>query len=236
VSRWKACVIMSLFVISLNIGKAAADERDPRDEVVWSVETDEKVVALTFDDGPNPVYTPQILDVLKTYNAKATFFVLGKRVSMYPKIAIREVNEGHEIANHTYDHKFLKRIRPELFKEEIRQTQDAIFDITEQVPHIFRPPGGFYDQELIDLGKEEHFKVVMWSWYQDTKDWKKPGVDKIVGTVLGNIHNGDIVLFHDLEGDCTQTVAALKRIIPELKKQGYALVTVTEMMNKKKNK
>ncbi|NEW09839.1 polysaccharide deacetylase family protein [Paenibacillus sp. SYP-B3998] len=206
----------------------------PQTKVVWNVDTDHKLVALTFDDGPNPDYTPQILDVLKQYEAKATFFVLGKRVQMYPQIAIREVNEGHEIANHTYDHHFLKHVSPSKLKEEIEQTQDIIFDITEQTPHVFRPPGGFYDQSLIELAKQDRFTVVMWSWYQDTKDWKKPGVDKIVNSVLSNIHNGDIILFHDLAGDCTQTVEALKIVLPELKKQGYQFLTVTDLISKVK--
>lgn len=202
--------------------------------MVWKVDTDQKLIALTFDDGPNPVYTPQILDILQRYQAKATFFVLGKRVQMYPQIAIREVYEGHEIANHTFDHHFLKNVSAEKLKEEIRQTQEAIFDVTEQVPHVFRPPGGYYDEALIELAKEDHFTVVMWSWYQDTRDWKKPGVDKIVHTVLSNVHNGDIVLFHDLEGDCSQTVEALRRILPELKNRGYEFVTVTDLLRRTK--
>ncbi|WP_282938702.1 polysaccharide deacetylase family protein [Paenibacillus sp. RC67] len=208
----------------------------PSSEVVWNVTTDQKLIALTFDDGPNPVYTPQILDLLKEHQAKATFFVLGKRVQMFPAIAIREVNEGHEIANHTFDHHYLKNVSSEKLIEEIRQTQDIIFDITEQIPHVFRPPGGFYNEALLNMTKEDKLTVVMWSWYQDTKDWKKPGVDKIVHTVLSNVHNGDIILFHDLEGDCSQTVEALKRIIPELKKQGFQFVTVTDLIAKNKSK
>ncbi|MEW9700561.1 polysaccharide deacetylase family protein [Paenibacillus sp. SI8] len=206
----------------------------PQSKVVWNVETDQKLVALTFDDGPNPTFTPQVLDVLKQYDAKATFFVLGRRVQMYPQIAIREVNEGHEIANHTYDHHFLKHVSPLKLREEIEQTQEIIFDITEQIPHVFRPPGGFYDQSLIELAKQDRFTVVMWSWYQDTKDWRKPGVDKIVKSVLSNIHNGDIILFHDLEGDCSQTVEALKIVLPELKKQGYQFLTVTDLISRVK--
>lgn len=200
------------------------------DEIVWNVETDKKWIALTFDDGPNPVYTPQILDLLKAYDAKATFFVLGNRVKKFPRIAIREVNEGHEIANHTFDHHFSMHLSPSELKREIKETQEAIFDITEQIPLVFRPPGGFYDKALLDLAQRDHLKVVMWSWYQDTKDWMKPGVDKIVKTVLTNIHNGDIVLFHDLEGDCSQTVAALQIILPELKRKGYQFVTVSDLM------
>ncbi|NHN35649.1 polysaccharide deacetylase family protein [Paenibacillus agricola] len=207
---------------------------NPNSEVVWNVTTDKKLIAITFDDGPNPVYTPQILDLLNEYQAKATFFVLGKRVQMYPSIAIREVNEGHEIANHTFDHHYLKNVSPEKLIEEIRQTQEIIFDITEQMPHVFRPPGGFYNDALLQLTGEDQLTVVMWSWYQDTKDWKKPGVDQIVNTVLSNVHNGDIILFHDLQGDCSQTVAALQQILPELKGQGYQFVTVTDLIARTK--
>ncbi|TDF87723.1 polysaccharide deacetylase family protein [Paenibacillus piri] len=211
---------------------AASASGNPNSEVVWNVTTDKKLIALTFDDGPNPVYTPQILDLLKEYEAKATFFVLGKRVQMYPTIAIREVNEGHEIANHTFDHHYLKNVSPTKLIDEIRQTQEVIFDVTEQIPNVFRPPGGFYNEALLDLAKEDKLTVVMWSWYQDTKDWKRPGVDKIVNTVLSNVHNGDIILFHDLQGDCSQTVGALRQILPVLKKQGYEFVTVSDLIRR----
>jgi len=234
--RFKTLIalVAGFFLVPLHSVPLHSAAAPPGSEVVWNVETDQKLIALTFDDGPNPVYTPQILDILKQYQAKATFFVLGKRVQMYPQIAIREVNEGHEIANHTFDHHFLHHVSPDKLKEEIRQTQEAIFDVTEQIPNVFRPPGGIYDDALIELAREEHFTVVMWSWYQDTRDWKKPGVDKIVNTVLSNVRNGDIVLFHDLEGDCSQTVEALKTILPKLKAQGFEFVTVSELLRRSK--
>ena len=223
-------ILLKLGICILLLCLSTAASSRPNSEVVWNVHTDQKLIALTFDDGPNPVYTPQILDLLKAYDAKATFFVLGKRVQMYPALAIREVNEGHEIANHTFDHHYLKNVSSQKLMDEIRQTQDIIFDITEQTPHVFRPPGGFYNEALLQLTQEDKLTVVMWSWYQDTKDWKRPGVDKIVHTVLSNVHNGDIILFHDLQGDCSQTVEALKRIIPELKNQGYQFLTVTDLI------
>ncbi|GAB7057872.1 polysaccharide deacetylase family protein [Paenibacillus sp. Pae15] len=223
----RICRFMIALVVLFLTGAAPSNS-----EVVWNVETDQKLIALTFDDGPNPVYTPQILDLLNQYGAKGTFFVIGKRVQMYPAIAIREVNEGHEIANHTFDHHYLKNFPPERLVEEIRQTQEVIFDITEQMPHVFRPPGGFYNDALLQSVKKDQLTVVMWSWYQDTQDWKKPGVDKIVRQVLDNAHNGDIVLFHDLQGDCTQTVEALKQILPELTRRGYQFVTVSDLIAK----
>lgn len=227
-NRIRRLAVLLLAICILSLLTAASPRSDS--EVVWNVRTDQKLIALTFDDGPNPVYTPQILDILNQYGAKATFFVLGKRVQMYPAVAIREVNEGHEIANHTFDHHYLKNYSAERLVSEIRRTQEIIFDITEQMPNVFRPPGGFYNDALLQSMKKDQLTVVMWSWYQDTRDWRKPGVDKIVSTVLNNVHNGDIVLFHDLEGDCSQTVEALKRILPELKKQGYEFVTVSDLI------
>lgn len=224
------CIASAAWFGSLADDAAAAPGK-AKDKVVWKVETDEKVIALTFDDGPNPVYTPQILDLLQQYDAKATFFVLGKRVELYPTIVIREINEGHEIANHTFDHDYIKSVDAEQLKNEIEQTQQVIFDLTEQRPRVFRPPGGFYNDAMIALAHRSNLTVVMWSWYQDTQDWRKPGVDHIVRTVLDNLHNGDIVLFHDMEGDCSQTVEALRRLLPILKKQGYRFVTVTDLIS-----
>ncbi|SDO12146.1 polysaccharide deacetylase family sporulation protein PdaB [Paenibacillus sp. yr247] len=223
-------LILGLTVVTPMTAAASA----PSSEVISKIETDHKWIAITFDDGPNPVYTPQILDLLSQYQAKATFFVLGKRVQMYPTIAIREVNEGHEIANHTFDHHFLKNYPARKIIDEIRQTQELIFDLTEQMPHVFRPPGGFYNEELLNSMKEDKLTVVIWSWYQDTKDWRKPGVNKIVNQVISNVHNGDIILFHDLEGDCSQTVESLKIILPELQRQGYQFLTVSDLIAKAK--
>jgi polysaccharide deacetylase family sporulation protein PdaB len=225
---------MRKYLIMLLMVVVCTGAADPRSEVVSKIETDEKAIALTFDDGPNSVYTPQILDLLGKYEAKATFFVLGSRVKKFPMIAIREVLEEHEIANHTFDHHYSKHITPGQLKQEIKQTQEAIFDVTEQIPHVFRPPGGIYNDVLLDLAQQDHLTVVMWSWYQDTKDWTKPGVNKIVNTVISNVHNGDIVLFHDMEGDCSQTVDALKQILPILKSQGFRFVTVSDLIRMRK--
>lgn len=222
--------ILTVILASMCCLSAGFASAKPKEEVVWKVDTDLKLIALTFDDGPNPVYTPQILDILKQYDAKATFFVLGKRVELYPKIVIREINEGHEIANHTFDHHYLKDISEKELQAEIQNTQEIIYDVTEQVPRVFRPPGGLYNQAMIELARDANLTVVMWSWYQDTQDWRKPGVDRIVQTVMDNMHNGDIILFHDMEGDCSQTVKALSILLPRLKQQGYQFVTVTDLI------
>jgi peptidoglycan-N-acetylglucosamine deacetylase len=192
-----------------------------RGEVVWEVPTDQKVIALTFDDGPNPVYTPQILAVLEKYQAKGTFFVLGSRVNKYPQVSKEIVWRGHEIGNHTYHHPNMRQISCEQIAREIELTNTAILATTGTTPHLFRPPGGYYDEEIVHTAKQAGHLVVMWSWHQDTRDWSNPGVNKIVRKVLTNVRNGDIVLFHDDGGDRSQTIRALEKILPNLHERGY---------------
>jgi peptidoglycan-N-acetylglucosamine deacetylase len=196
--------------------------------IVWEIQTNEKVVALTFDDGPHPKYTGQILDLLNQYGAKATFFLVGEHAEKNPQVVYRMYGDGHEIANHTYTHPFTKSV-PKIMKE-IKQTNDTLFSITGYSPNLFRPVEGQYTDQLVDEVVKEGYKIVMWSWHQDTEDWKDPGVNKIVNKVLNGIEEGNIVLFHDGGGNREQTVKALEIILPELKEQGYKFITVTEML------
>ncbi|MGG1553973.1 polysaccharide deacetylase family protein [Paenibacillus ferrarius] len=225
-----------LFLLFQSVGYAASPKDrsyyETRGEVVWEISTDEKVIALTFDDGPHPRYTPEILDLLKQYHAKATFFVVGNKIKLYPDVLKREVSEGHEIANHTYSHAYLSK-RTNM-KTEIKKAEDVIYNVAGIRCQLFRPPGGFYNESLVSIVKQEGYKMIMWSWHLDTKDWSTPGVDKIVNKVLNNSRNGDIVLFHDYVEGRTQTIEALKRILPELEKRGYRFVTVSELLTYRK--
>lgn len=216
--------------------KKGRDYYEPRGEIVWEVPTDEKVIALTFDDGPDPTDTPAILELLRQYDAKATFFVVGERVDKYPAIVRQEALEGHEIANHTYHHKYMNRRKHSSasLEEEMLKTEQSIVRATGQKPRLFRPPGGYYNEQLVSASKKSGYKVVLWSWHQDTEDWSTPGVGKIVGKVLKNARNGDIVLFHDYVEGKTETIAALKQILPELKERGYRFVTVSELLTRRK--
>lgn len=189
-----------------------------------------KLVALTFDDGPHPVYTGQILDILKIHNASATFFVIGKNAEEYPELIKREVAEGHEIGNHTYSHPNMKNISVDEALDEIKKTQDIIFEIAGESPVIFRSPGGIFSEELVGAVMGINCKSILWSWKQDTRDWSKPGVKSIVDTVINNINDGDIILFHDYNSAGSPTPAALEIIIPKLKEMGYSFVTVSELI------
>jgi peptidoglycan/xylan/chitin deacetylase (PgdA/CDA1 family) len=111
------------------------------------------------------------------------------------------------------------------------QAQASIVQATGTGTHLFRPPGGSYTDSLVKLSKEKGLKIILWSWHQDTLDWRKPGVHRIANKVLRNARNGDIVLMHDYVHQSTQTVEALKIILPELKKRGYTFVTVSELLS-----
>lgn len=201
------------------------------DDIVWSVPTNEKMVAITFDDGPDILYTPDILAILKQYDAKATFFVVGFRAEKYPDMIKRQMNEGHEIANHTYKHIDFRGKSKQTIEEEIKKGGDVLYHITGKRPTLFRPPFGYYNKQIIDTAKQQGYTVVMWSKHQDTRDWQNPGTSRIVRRVISRIQPGQIILFHDHgSGSRKQTVQALKEILPILKEKGYIFVTVSELL------
>ncbi|PKR83313.1 polysaccharide deacetylase family protein [Heyndrickxia camelliae] len=201
-------------------------------DAIWNARTSKKMVALTFDDGPDPLYTPQILKLLKKYNAKATFFVIGEHVGEYPEIVRDEVKEGHEIANHTYSHNFIFTSSSKHLKQEMEKTEKIIKETTGISPAFFRPIGGYYNKRIIETAREAGYRVIIWTWNQDSKDWKEPGAAKIAKNILSDTMPGDIILMHDGGGDRSQTVKALEKILPQLKKAGFEMVTVSELLMK----
>ncbi|KNF07586.1 polysaccharide deacetylase [Gottschalkia purinilytica] len=207
------------------------EELDNSTNLVKHGPRDRKMVTLTFDDGPNPVYTPQILDVLKKHNVKANFFVLGKHAEKYPDIILRMKKEGHEIGNHSYSHINVEKSSIEEIKAEIIKTQEIVKNITGENPKLLRPPYGLYNGKIINMSKEMDLKIVLWTYYQDPKDWSSPGVDHIVEIVTTKIKNGDIILLHDHNEKESHTVEALKTIIPKLTEMGYEFVTISELLN-----
>lgn len=207
------------------------DYYEERGDIVWEVPTSNKVIALTFDDGPDKEHTEQILNLLKQYDARATFFVVGSRVEKHPEIVARALDEGHEIGNHSYSHPPFYNIGADALRKELTKTQDAIYQATGIRSVLFRPPGGRYNDAIVSASKEVGMLTVLWSWHQDTLDWRKPGANAIMRTVLKNARNGDIVLMHDFVPGSDQTVEALKKILPELKERGFSFVTVTELLS-----
>ena len=189
-----------------------------------NVSIDDKVVALTFDDGPSK-YTDQILDILKKYNSCGTFFLIGNKVEFYSDTLRRMLEEGSEIGNHSYDHKLLTRLSKEAFQEEINKTQMAIKKVTGFTPTLFRPTYGGYNNTLKSY---TDLKFVLWD--VDSRDWQVKSKEKILKNVLPNVKSGSIVLMHD---NHEYSVNALEDMIESLKKQGYKFVTVTELLELK---
>ncbi|MGE7948980.1 polysaccharide deacetylase family protein [Lysinibacillus sp. NPDC093688] len=226
-----ALCIFGIFLFFVN-EKSFADKGrkyyEEAGQILWDINTDEKVIALTFDDGPHKKYTPAILDILDKYNAKATFFIVGENAEKNPELAYRIHEEGHELAIHTYTHPFRTNISN--LMKEIKQTHATIYGITGYAPVLFRPVKGQYTDSMIDAIAKAGYKVVMWSWHLDTFDWKSPGDKKITNTVLKGAKPGSVVLFHDGGGNREQTVRALEKILPELENQGYKFVTISELL------
>ncbi len=221
-------------------GKTAeVTTKEPVNGVVqyYNVNTNgDKVIALTFDDGPWDTSTAAILDTLKEYDAKATFFTVGQKISGHEDLLQRAANEGHEIGTHTWDHAegsgqgvSLILMSSDERKQEVEKGLQAIKDATGQDASLmFRSPGGNFDASVAsDLNGLINAEI---GWNIDTGDWKKPGADAIAQRIK-SAGPGEIILMHDGGGDRSETVAALKQALPKLKEEGYRFVTVSELIN-----
>ncbi|WP_404827078.1 polysaccharide deacetylase family protein [Dendronalium phyllosphericum] len=190
--------------------------------------SNEKVIALTIDDGPWQNTTSQMLDILKQNDVKATFFWVGQALQANPELAKREVAEGHAIGNHTWHH-WYRRMDEATAKSEIERTADLIYKTTGVKTYLFRPPGGFLNNGLAAYAKSQKDTVIMWSLTSaDTDPHAKP--QAFVNNVLKGAKPGAIVLMHDGGGDRQRTVKALPQIISGLKQQGYRFVTIPELL------
>ncbi len=185
------------------------------------LDTGKPMVALTFDDGPHPKYTVEILESLKENNAVATFFVLGNRAEVYKSTINSIIEGGNEIGNHTYDHKELTKLNSKEIESEITRTAKILESITGMTPLVTRPAyGSINDNVKLYAGSP----LVLWSI--DTMDWKSRNKNKIVNITLKNVKDGDIILMHDIY---KSTAEAAKVIIKELKAKGYQMVTISEL-------
>lgn len=188
-------------------------------------------ICLTFDDGPTIEYTPLILDLLQEYGAKATFFVLGEFVEYYPDIACRIAEEGHELGNHTFSHPDLTLLSTDELKKEILRTQQIVHAHTNKHCSLFRPTYGVFYNETVNYVEEElGLGFVLWSRDMLIKDWELPGSDVLSKRIDSNAKSGSVVLLHDGGGNREQTVETLKHTLPNLIKQGYQFITVSEMI------
>jgi peptidoglycan-N-acetylglucosamine deacetylase len=196
----------------------ARDETDP-------------VVALTFDDGPNPPFTGRVLDVLERYGVPATFFCVGLHAGAHPDELARMVEAGHGVGNHTWSHPFLPDLSMREFEVQLERTDEAIEAVTgPRRVQLFRPPYGSRSTEIVRwLTGADRPAVALWD--VDTCDWAMPGAEAIAGSVLRQVRPGSIVLMHDGGGDRSQTAEALPAIVEGLLDRGYRFTRVEEMVN-----
>lgn len=192
------------------------------------VNTEEKIVAITFDDGPHPRYTAEILDILAEYDVKATFFVIGKNIEQYGSLVRRAAEEGHEIGNHTYTHATLSHLDRAILEREISDSEGLIEEYTGRRPTVFRPPGGKSSPLVEAIVTQNGGKIILWD--VDTRDWSGRASAEIVETVVNETVPGSIILFHDYAVGKSTTVEAIKEILPRLCAAGYQFVTVTELL------
>lgn len=229
--KWIAVLTIVLFTAALSY--FAREKNNAERQEAWSSHTladagyeDEAPykgkVALTFDDGPHPVCTPQLLDGLKKRDVLVTFFVTGENVESYPDIVKRASEEGHLIGNHTFHHVQLTAANADDFKEEIISTNDIIQEVTGKETSFIRPPYGSWDKKY---EKELNMFPVLWD--VDPLDWCSTNVDKIVRSVLTGTKENSIILMHD---SYDSTVTAALQVVDILKAEGYEFVTVDEIL------
>jgi peptidoglycan/xylan/chitin deacetylase (PgdA/CDA1 family) len=194
------------------------------DKPVFYVDDGPKVIALTIDDGPSPVYTPQVLRLLDKYRVKATFSMIGIEVTEYPAVARDVAEAGHLISNHTWRHLDLQQLSPAAVIEEMDRATTAIHAATGITPQLFRAPFGAWTPAVIRHCDQNGMMPLDWS--VDPRDWARPGVRSIVSNIMHHTTTGSIILEHDGGGDRSQTVAALKLVIPRLLDDGYRFTTL----------
>ncbi|HAL73230.1 MAG TPA: polysaccharide deacetylase family protein [Verrucomicrobiales bacterium] len=190
----------------------------------------EKVVAMTFDDGPHPTLTPKLLDILKARNIKCTFFVIGRSAKTYPNIIRRMIAEGHEVANHTWTHASLTSRSDAQIRTELQQSEDALVAAANYRPHLIRPPYGAINTRIKQLMFSEFgYSTIMWS--VDPQDWRRPGVSVVTSRLVNGAHPGAIMLAHDIH---PPTIEAMPAMFDQLLAKGYQFVTVSQLLNMEK--
>lgn len=218
--------VVNVLVCVVNMASGGGDSTDAVECVTSVMNEEEDVdtpkIAITFDDGPHPYCTEQLLDGLRERGAKASFFVMGKQAEAYPELIRRMQAEGHLIGNHTYSHIQLGKNNRESFKEELIKTNELLRGITGEEPQYVRPPYGSWDKSF-----ETELTMIPVLWTIDPMDWCSSDVNGIVRKVTEKAEENAVILMHD---EYESTVTAALEIVDILQKQGYEFVTVDEIL------
>lgn len=228
------CLIVMLLAVLSSGALGSAWGAEP--VTIWAGPPNAKAVALTFDDGPSRIYTPQILALLKQYDAHGTFFVLGQNVEQNPGLVQAELKDGNEVGNHSFSHPRMTKEGQVSRERELERTAvDLDLAGCPQTSRLFRPPYSAYDERLKSYLAHTRRCLALWSL--DSGDWQGLAAPAIIQNVLGRVKNGAIIIFHDSDhearADRRPTVEALRTILPALQAQGYRMVTVSELVDRK---
>ncbi len=194
---------------------------------IYSVETEEKKIAISFDAAYGDQYTPQILDILDGYNVKTTFFLVGFWIDKYGEVLEEIHRRGHEIGNHSTTHPQMSKLTVEEINNELETTAEKIKAVTGKDPILFRPPFGDYNNKVIETAQQLGYYSIQWD--VDSLDWKEFGVEPVVDRVLKRVNNGSIVLFHN---NAKYVADFLPIILDRLIKEGYTIVPVSQLIIK----
>lgn len=232
--RLLSCLL--LLALSFSSGSVlpktmAAEKNKYESTLIMRGPATKREIALTFDDAPDDIFTPKILDILKEKEVKATFFLVGYRIEKYPDIARRIVREGHAVGNHSYNHPNFLNMQDADFQKQITRTDELIRSLTGSAPTIVRPPyGNISNRQMEWLAGSKRIVV---AWDVDSLDWKGLEAEEVASNILPNVSPGSIVLQHSGTGDggdLSGTVHALPTVIDDLRKKGFKLVTVQDML------
>jgi len=217
----KRTVFLSSILLLLLIVIPSCVRVEHSGKLIWHGDPSSNKIFLTFDDGPNPEWTPQVLDILKKHNVKATFFVLGEKAKRYPGIVKRIQKEGHEIGNHTYTHSDGYNVDEKKILKELKDTDNIIKNLTGSSPKYFRPPFGFFNYRYFTIAEELGYKTVLWTF--DVGDWGNISAKEMEKKILKETKGGSIILLHDGGENQEELIKALPNLIIKLKNKGFSI-------------
>lgn len=219
-NQWKAMEQWRSDVVKLS--------KENKEQVYINGYSKEKMVALTFDDGPDNNITPKIVETLAQYNVNGNFFFIGEKVWKYPSVVEKAYKKGNLVLSHSYNHVELNKLSADKIKNEMEKGEEEIFNIIGKKPSLIRPPYGAIDKNVIEAVKSEGNKIILWSI--DTLDWSQMEKENIQKNIIDNLRPGEIILMHSNE-DKTATLEALPDIIMAIKEKGYEIVTLDKLLN-----
>lgn len=196
-----------------------------RELPVYNVDTEEKVLSISFDAAWGSAHTEGIMEILDRYDVKTTFFLVGFWAEKHPELVAELVARGHEIGNHSATHPHMSQLSAAQIREELRQCSELVRSITGKPTTLFRPPYGEYNDTVIRVGREEGYECVQWN--VDSLDWKNLGTDNMVRQCIKEVHPGDIVLFHN---DSKYILEALPQILEYYTQAGYKIIPVSQLL------